>query len=329
MKALQQRVRRTIRRHALCPAGTRVLAAVSGGSDSVSLVRLLLDLSGTGGFQLVALGHVHHGLRETAGRDEAFCRALAERLELPLLTRRVDVRGLAESQRLSLEDAARRLRYAALGEMADQAGADRIAVGHTEDDQAETVLLKLMRGAGTTGLAGIYPRRERVIRPLIDVARSDLRSYLRARGEHWVEDETNDDRSNPRNRVRHVVLDALGQAGGGNVRSALARAAALLREDAEWLDELAAAQMAMLATSCDDGLSLDVAGLQAAALPVRRRVVLRGLRAVAGGREVGLEHVEMVLAVLAGTARGADTPGSRVERRRGRLLLRQQGILTK
>ena len=122
-------------------------------------------------------------------------------------------RSYAQTQRLSVEDAARRLRYDFLHRAAESAAADRIAVGHTRDDQAETFLLKLIRGAGLTGLGGIYPRRGNVVRPLLDVGRADLRRYLESRGQAWVEDETNEDLENPRNRIRHRVLPELDLAG--------------------------------------------------------------------------------------------------------------------
>ena len=131
---------------------------------------------------------------------------------LALVVEHAAVRDFASSESLSIEDAARRLRYAFLERAAAEMAADRIAVGHTQDDQAETVLLKLMRGAGLRGLGGIYPRRGAVIRPLLDVTRDDLRAYLQSRAETWIEDETNQDLANPRNRIRHRVLPELDRA---------------------------------------------------------------------------------------------------------------------
>jgi tRNA(Ile)-lysidine synthase len=207
---------------------------------------------------------------------------------------------------------------------ADALEADRIAVGHTQDDQAETFLLKLMRGAGLTGLAGIYPRRGHVIRPLLEVSRAELRSYLAERGERWIEDETNDDLENPRNRLRHVVLPELDRAAGGSTRPAIARAAGLIRDDGQWLDELAGQRYLVLAEERADGVALDASGTAAEPPAIRRRVLLRALRVRAGDREIGLEHVEAAMAVLAGACGGVDFPGGRMELRRGKLVLIQQ-----
>jgi tRNA(Ile)-lysidine synthase len=298
---------------------------VSGGSDSVALTRLLRDLSEHGGFSVVGMAHVDHQLRASAGRDAQFCRDFAERLALPLRVEPVDVRGYAAANRLSLEDAARRLRYEALERVARTVGADRIAVGHTQDDQAETLLMKLIRGAGPTGLGGVYPRRGQVVRPLLEVSRADLRAFLVASGETWVEDETNQDVTNPRNRMRHQVLDELGRLEGVPVRAALARAATLIREDSEWLDELGEQHFARVAAYSPEGVVLDAACLAELPMPVRRRVLLRALRQVAGDREVGFEHVHAALEVLGGQAAAADVPGGRVELRPGNLVLIQQG----
>lgn len=310
-----------MRRHALCPPGSRVLVALSGGSDSVALTLLLLDLARHGDFTVVGLAHFNHQLRPTAARDQQFCAAFAEKLGVPLYAETADVRAYAEANALSLEDAARRLRYDFLGRTAAAARADRIAVGHTEDDQAETFLLKLMRGAGLTGLAGIYPRRGLVIRPLLETSRFDLHAFLASRHQNWVEDESNEDLSIPRNRVRHRVIPELDRAYGGATRPAIARAAALAREDGQWLDEQAQRRFSQVAVRTNDGVELDVSDLRRTPPPVVRRVLLLALRAMAGNREVSLQHVEAVNGVLEGTDGGVDVPGGRVELRRGKLVL--------
>jgi len=208
-------------------------------------------------------------------------------------------------------------------------GADVIAVGHTEDDQAETFLLKLARGAGLTGLGAVYPRRGAVVRPLIDVPRGELRVYLQERGEPWVEDETNADLGNPRNRVRHRVLPELDAAYGGPSRPGIARAATLIREDAGWIDAVASDRYPDLCATVAGGLEMDAARLTAEPPAIRRRVLLRALRSVAGEREIGLDHIELALEVAAGRAPAADLPGSRLELRRGKLVLLQQDAASK
>jgi tRNA(Ile)-lysidine synthase len=316
----QQHVRRTILRHDLCPAGSRLLIALSGGSDSVALTRILQDLEANSGFSIAALAHFNHRLRPTAARDEEFCRGFAAERRLAIVIDAVDVQSFAASERLSVEDAARLARYTFLHRAAADLGADRIAVGQTRDDQAETLLLKLIRGAGPAGLAGIYPRRGVVVRPLLDVSRAQLREYLAQQGQGWVEDESNEDVSNPRNRIRHHVLPELERAYGGATRS-IARAAGLLREDGQWLDELGRKRFEALVVQQRASFELDAAALRIEPEPVRRRILLTAIRAMAPDRQVGLDHVEMALEVLAGTCAAADLPGGRMELRRGKLVL--------
>jgi tRNA(Ile)-lysidine synthase len=304
--------------------------ALSGGSDSVALTHLLLELAEHGEFEVVGLAHLNHQLRPSAARDEAFCRDMASRLGLGIRVDAADVQSFAANTRKSLEDAARRLRYEFLDRAAAHFRADRIAVGHTRDDQAETFLMKLMRGAGLPGLAGIYPSRGPVIRPLLDVARADLRDYLGSKGEHWVDDETNDDIYLFRNRVRHVILPELDRAFGGATRPNIARAAALIREDTQWLDRLGREWFDRIVVQGETGLELDIPTLTGAPPPVRRRVLLQALRRVGGDREIGQDHVEALLALLEGGQGGpVDLPGSRVELRRGKLVLIQQGAVVR
>lgn len=314
-------MRRSIRRHGLIARGDRVLVALSGGSDSVGLVFVLRDLAEADGFHLAALAHVNHALRPTAGRDEQFCRALARRLALPLVVERVDTAGYAGAQRLSIEEAARRLRYACLLRAAAAHAADGVAVGHTLDDQAETFLLKLIRGAGGTGLGGIYPRRDQVVRPLLGVTRSALRQWLAHRGESWVEDETNADLGNPRNRLRHETLPGLARAFGSSAVPAIARAAEIVREDAQWLDGQAARRVEALVRPGADGLEIDRRALLAEPVAIRRRVVREALRLACPNAEIGLDHVESACDVAAGDSAGADVPGGRVELRREMVVL--------
>ena len=324
MSQLLTLVLRTIRRHGLLPAGSRVLVGLSGGSDSVALTSLLLEAAPRLEFDVAGVAHFNHRLRDNAARDEAFCRDLAERLSLPIAVDAADVREYARDERLTVEDAARRLRYDFLRRQAQETGASRIAVGHTQDDQAETFLLKLVRGAGAAGLGGIYPRRDAIVRPLLDVTRAELRDYLTGRGLGWVDDETNEALDNPRNRLRHVVLPELVRTYGGAVGASIARAAELSREDGELLDELASHAFARVA-SCNSGtVEIDADRLLAEPRAVCRRVLLRALREVAGDREVGFLHVELARDVLAGDSGGVDVPGGRVELRRGKLVLTKE-----
>jgi len=186
---LGQRLLDTIGRHALLRDGRRVLVALSGGADSVALLFLLRELETAGVLDVAGVAHLNHQLRGAdSDADAAFCAALASRLGLPFIIESADVAAIARTQKRSMEDAARSVRYAFLERAAATTAADAIAVAHTVDDQAETFLLRLLRGAGTRGLASIHPKAGRVIRPLIDIERVELRDWLSAFGEPFRAD---------------------------------------------------------------------------------------------------------------------------------------------
>lgn len=315
---LPERVLATIRRHDLIPAGTHVLAAVSGGADSVALALVLARLAPTGGFTLAGIAHLHHGLRGAdADADQAFVEALAARLGVSCITAREDVAARAAESGESIETAARRLRYAFLENAASKARADRIATGHTADDQAETVVMRLMRGAGLHGLSAIRPRNGRVIRPLIEIRRSAIEAFLREPGEPWREDASNADIALARNRVRHEALPALKAIGGEGVVDALARTAALIQDDADELDRLAIEMSAGVVLP--DG-ALDMAALAAAGPALARRVIRAALEQAAGGHFLSLEHVEAVRSLMKeGGARRIQLPGLVASREGGRI----------
>lgn len=297
-----------------------MVIGLSGGSDSVALTVILRELAEHGGFDVVGLAHLNHRLRPAADRDEAFCRAFADAIHLPIVVESIDVAGYAAAQRMSREDAARRLRYDFLHRAAVSTHADRVAVGHTRDDQAETFLFKLVRGAGLTGLAAIHPQRGEVIRPLLETSRLELRAFLESRAQSWVDDETNDDIENPRNRIRHRVLPELNRA-YPSAASAIARTAGLMREDGQWLDDVGRSRYETLVRRTPFGLQFDVSALLAEPASIRRRVVLMALRCAVPSHEYGLDHVDSVLAVASGESGGVDVPGARAELRREKLVL--------
>jgi tRNA(Ile)-lysidine synthase len=274
--SLIRAVERTVRRHAMLAGGETVLVAVSGGADSVALLHVLLALAPSWRLTLRVL-HVDHGLRADSARDADFVRAVGARLGVAVDVERVQV-GAG-----SLEAAARAARYAALEAGADRLGAARIAVGHTADDQAETVLMRVLGGAGVRGLAAIPPVRGRVIRPLLEVRRQALRDVLQAAGLAWVEDPSNRDPKFLRNRIRHELLPLLAASYHADVVPALAATARLAREALDALERSAAAELARLAAVEAEALTLPRAALAALPLPIAAEV-LRQAAARLGSR---------------------------------------------
>ena len=275
--ALREHLERTLRRHAMLAGGETVLVAVSGGVDSVALLHLLLGLAPAWRLRLHVV-HVDHQLRADSAVDAEFVRTLCARLGVP-----VDVATVAVDRQGSLEAAARAARYAAFETCARRVGADRIAVGHSADDQAETVLMRLVQGAGVRGLAGIPPVRGRIIRPLIEIRRSVLEAELRRAGLPWVEDETNRDPKFLRNRIRHELLPLLSDSYNPGVAPALVRMASLARETVSALDQAAGAELDRLGVWSGGAATLQLDALRALPRPVAAEV-LRQAAARLGSR---------------------------------------------
>ncbi|HEU5409750.1 MAG TPA: tRNA lysidine(34) synthetase TilS [Candidatus Acidoferrales bacterium] len=208
-RALTDRIQQTIKKHGMLRAGDRVAVAVSGGADSVALLRLFHSMRDELGIILVVV-HFNHQLRgsESDG-DEKFVVSLAETLALPVIIGRADVALAAKCNGWNLEDAARRLRYQFFEEASEQHAIARVATAHTADDQAETVLARIIRGTGLAGLSAIHPVRAKVIRPLLEIRREELREYLNSIHQNWREDSSNTDKSRLRARLRSDLLPQL------------------------------------------------------------------------------------------------------------------------
>jgi tRNA(Ile)-lysidine synthase len=307
-------VRRTIRRHRLADAGSTMVVALSGGSDSVALACVLRELSARGELRVAGLAHFNHQLRDAAAADERFCRELAERLGWKILVGCEDVRARAIRERRSLEDAARRSRYAFLEEARRHFAADLVAVGHTRDDQAETFLLRTLRGAGARGLAGIHPRRGTIVRPLLDCRRDDLRAYLAAARVPFVSDETNDDVTIPRNRVRAELLPMLQARFNPSIVDVLGDAAEVARQEWEWMASEADVLSARIGRARSDGWTFDADALSRAPVALARLVLQTAVTASVKTGPLSFQHLDRAMAVARGELASVDLPGLRVQR---------------
>ena len=308
-----------VRKQGTIVPGDRMLAACSGGPDSVALVALLLKLREEMPLE-VRLAHFNHRLREGADEDERFVRDLARRWVLPFVSEGADVRSHAARKKLNLEEAGRSLRYDFLRRAAVRAGATKIATGHTMTDQAETVLMRLMRGTGLSGLAGIAAvvagEPCPVVRPLLGIAGPDLRAWLAAEGIPYREDPSNLDRRFLRNRIRAELLPEIGRRYEPRIVAHLARLAAIIREEDEliggFVRELA--DEFIIRKGGDSFLDLKTLPLLLPALA--RRIAREYLRELQGDlRDISYEDVESLLSL----GEGKDLP-----LRKG-LVLRREG----
>jgi tRNA(Ile)-lysidine synthase len=296
---LAQSVLEYVRRLELLKAGDRVAVAVSGGADSVALLRLLMELRLELGVVLSVV-HFNHGLRaDESDADAQFVTLLAQRNDLELHCDRGDVTKHAASRHLSTEAAARQLRYQYFWRLLEEKKLSRIATGHTLDDQAETVLLRLVRGAGTRGLAGIYPQLSvggsqfpaSIVRPLLTTRRTQLEAYLKEIAQEWRDDSSNRDLRYARNRVRHGIVPRLERSLNPAVRETLAEMAEIAQAEEEfWQPEM----MRVLPTVWEAARRcFRLPELGRLPLALRRRVVRAAAESL--GLRLEFKHVEEVL----------------------------------
>lgn len=274
---------------------TTLLAAVSGGADSVAMLRALAELATERSLTLVA-AHLHHGIRPEADGDAAFVQELCNRLAIDLHTDRIDVPSAARASGCSIEMQAREMRYDFLRRVAHQIGATAILTAHTRDDQAETLLLNLCRGAGPSALGGIPPdtviKGCRLVRPLLHVKRSDIEAYLQSIGQEWREDASNHDITYRRNAVRHRILPLLQELLNPQATDAIARTADILYAEHQLLDELTAAQRASVIPDDEDILWLEP--FRPLPLALRRRLLAAWLRDAGAPQQVRFDLIERI-----------------------------------
>jgi len=328
VSALLDRVRRFLDQHRLIAHADRVIAAVSGGSDSIALLHVLRALDAAGDLQLAGIAHFNHQLRPAADADARFVETVARDLGLRFVSGVADVRQRAAGERRSIEDAARAARHEFFERARVELAAPLVAVGHTRDDQAETFLLRMIRGAGPRGLSGMHPRSGHVVRPLLTCGRQELRDWLAAQAMEatdpaarsvyqYCDDETNADTEIPRNRVRAELMPQLAARFNPAIAERLAHEAELQREIWNWMDDASARWLA-------HPDAMDVDKLRQMPPALRRLVLWRAMGAVSGGRTIAFEHVANAVRLVdadAAEGSGLDVPGLRVQRIGRRLVL--------
>jgi tRNA(Ile)-lysidine synthase len=315
-------LRRSLDSVALLRPGVSVVAALSGGPDSVALLDALLRVARKAGMTVVA-AHLDHALRTDARVDARFCEELCDRLKVRLRSGR-SWPNLKSVRDGGLEEAARLVRYSFLRRVAREEHASAIVLGHTLDDQAETVLMRLVRGSGALGLSAMRMWDGELLRPLLDTRREAILAHLSARQLPYRIDATNTDTAFLRNRVRHELLPLLKEKFNPNITEALGRTARTLSEEHSALREVAAQLLDRAAASSVEGAAFELAILKAAPEGLGKTALREALRRFGGLRSVSFVHIENLWDLL-NKGRGGSSlplPGSRTATvTRGRLVL--------
>ena len=323
------KVKRTLSQYRMIEAGNGVLVGVSGGPDSIALLHLLWNLKKELAFSLTA-AHLNHRLRgEESDGDENFVRQIAAKLGVSLITESVEVAKVAERESLNLEDAARRERYSFLLKTAKSLSLSKIAVGHTRSDQAETFLLRLLRGSGMRGLASIYPVKDSIfIRPLIETSREEIIAYLEENNLGYRVDSSNYDLSFKRNYIRGVLLPLLKNDASKNIEEILFRTAEVLREEDDFINSHTTYLFGKLARIEDGAVIFNVSQLREQHLAIRRRLLREGISHLKSDtRRITFSHGEKTLQLLDEEKRGKriSLPDKVIiERKGGELVIRRR-----
>jgi tRNA(Ile)-lysidine synthase len=297
----------SITRHAMVDNGSRILIGLSGGADSVCLLHVLTMLRQKYLISLHAL-YIDHGLRPgETDREIQFCCKICEQHETPFLTKSVDVKSYAKTGKLNMQEAARLLRYRTYEETAYEINANKIALGHTADDQAETILMRLFRGSGPTGLAGIPPVRKNIIRPLIEIERKDIENFLGSEGINFITDSSNAKKDYLRNRVRLSLMPILREF-NPDITGTLSKTAAIFREEERYFEILVTKTlMKLISRKTETRIELFLTPFEIMDKVIMRRVLRRAIDETKGLRGVSFIHIEdMVNLIKTGS------PGDRI-----------------
>lgn len=279
-------VKAVMQEYHMTEPGQNVAVALSGGRDSVCLLHLFKKLQPSFGYQLSA-AHINHGLRKEAGEEEAFCRRLCDELQIPLAVFPVNVQARMKSSGESMEEAARNLRYQAF----ETLKADRIALGHHQQDQAETVLLHLLRGSGLTGLCGMRPVRTPYIRPLLQSSRAEIEAYIAEQKLCYVEDASNRDSAFRRNRIRWELLPLLQQEYNPEIVQSLAHMAQLLQQEEQYLEDQAPQPLVQ---------DLAISWVLTYPINLQRRILRKWLAQNGLTENVSHMHIQQILQLMNG-----------------------------
>jgi tRNA(Ile)-lysidine synthase len=325
MATLLQRFRRHLDETGIIPHGSRGLVAVSGGADSVALLHLLNGVAGELRLGL-HVAHLDHALRPDSPADATHVRELCYALGVPLIEKRIDIAALAKAGRGGIEEVAREARRDYLRDVAKARGCTWIALAHQRDDQAETFLLRLVRGAGTTGLAGMRPIDLPFVRPLLGFSRAELVEWLAGEGIAWREDASNLDVAFARNRVRHELLPLL-ESYNPAIRQRLNELCRQMADDEDDWSVRVETGLARTAILSSQECRLSCAGLAGESSALAARMVRAALKSVRGDlRRIDAAHIRAILALAVGARPQGELhlPGAWVGRRYGSLFLRRQ-----
>jgi len=280
-----------IKKHSMLSGGERILVGLSGGPDSVCLLHVLNGIRDKFMPDLSAV-YIDHGLRPGETDEEiAFCRKICESLDIPFITKSIDVKSFACEQKMNMQEAARQLRYRIFDEISYEINAHKIALGHTADDQAETLLMRLLRGSGPTGLSGIPPVRKNIIRPLIETERKDIEGFLDNMKIGFITDSSNAKKEYLRNKIRLSLIPLLREF-NPDITDTLSKTAAIFRDEEKYFEIIVTKTlMKLISRKRDSRIELFLTPFEIMDKVIIRRVLRRAIDETKGLRGISFVHI--------------------------------------
>lgn len=296
---LKEEVVKTIQKYQLLKNGDTIVVGVSGGPDSTCLLHILVELQKEYSFQL-HVAHINHGIRKEAGEDEEYVKNLCKNFKIPFNNKKEKVEEIAKKNKWSIEEAGREIRYAFFKEIANKTGANKIATAHTANDNAETVLMNLLRGSGTNGLKGIEPIRDGVyIRPLIEISRNQIEEYCKMYNLHPKMDSTNQENMYTRNKVRNQLIPYLEEQFNPNIISTLNRLSNIAKEENSYFEKITKkAYEEIKISQTKEKIELDLKVFNTFDLVIKNRILLYTIKELLGtSNGIGRIHLQDIISL--------------------------------
>lgn len=293
-----EKVLNTIEKFNMLSYGDHVLVGLSGGPDSVCLLSILLKINKRYNIKISA-AYIDHGLRpEDTPREIDFCKELCNKIQIPFYTEQIDVKDFAKRERLNLQEAARILRYSMLDQISIKINAHKIAIAHNADDQAETVIMRLLRGAGPAGLSGIPPVRKKIIRPLIEVERFEIENYLMENQINFIQDPSNLSFKYLRNKIRHLLMPVVKEI-SPKATKIISRTADILREENDYINiAVTKALMRLMSRKTDTKVELFCNPMEVLNIVILRRALRVAIDSVRDLKGIEFEHIEEIINLI-------------------------------
>lgn len=295
---MKERILKTIRKYNLIENGDKVVIGVSGGPDSMTLLNLLIEIKQEKiiDFDIVVC-HVNHMIREEATSDEEYVSKFCKKYNVPFFAKKVNVQKLSEKERIGTEEAGRKIRYEFFNKILEKTSSNKIATAHTANDNAETVLMNIIRGSGTIGLRGIEPKRENLIRPLIECSREEIEAYCIEKKLNPRIDKTNFENVYTRNKVRNLLIPYIKENFNPNIIEGINRLSDLSKQENEYLEKIAAEKFEkILIEKKKDEIILNLNQFNLQETVIKSRLVLYTINILFGTRS-GIEkkHIEDII----------------------------------